>query len=380
MPDSIGETEVTTGAAAPEESDGLFQALSGMLDFRHPENPQAARLSSDEEPPAATTTATPANSATSGPDALAASLELDGDPKPDPAPPEATDAPAAATTDDSPTEGEPVAAEGDQPADEPVEAPEGDASDDAPAEKLSRKERGARISQLEAERDELKRKLEASTPQRSAEDDQKARASVLEFIGMKAGEGDEQAEYLALDQKAKTTGFQYEDEQLRYKELTERHGMVGTLYGVARDVAWEEMAADLADEELGLGIESVREAGSVQAWKQRYRTAVEEQLGSRVTQTQSEAQASLEVLRTEMGAEIADLKQKLAEAERSITEQAAAHQSTLQRARTLPRAPFGGGNAAGAGGSSPANVRGAPMSDLVSALSASLQESAEGRT
>jgi hypothetical protein len=386
MPDPIGDATPSQEQTAPIESDGLFEALSGMLDFQHPQNPRSQQFSADEES-GSPASRTPANSATSGPDALAASLELAGDPPKEPAATEATTPEAATTTtDDSPPGGEPVA-EGDIQVDEEGETPDptAEATGDKPPEQLSRKERGARITQLEAEVAEWKRKAEAATPERTAADVQQARTSVLEFIGMKAPTDDggrptgDEAEFLALDKKAKGSGFEFEDEQNRYKELNERQGMVGTLYGVAREVAWEEMAAELADEALGLTVESIRTAGSVQEFKARYREAIEQSLGQTVTTTRTEAQGALEALRSEMGSEITSLKDQLAAATRQLNEQAAAHQSTLQRARAMPRAPFGGGSVVGSGSSSTGNLRGAQMGDLVSALAASLQESAEGR-
>jgi hypothetical protein len=181
-------------------------------------------------------------------------------------------------------------------------------------------------------------------------DDQAARDAVMDFLGM-APPRDEDGQVLAgeepiftrLDRAAKSdAGIEFNEDQRRYSELSERGAMVGTVYALARKVAWNETAGHLIDPEVGLDLEAVNRAGSIPGWKAAYRQALERTLSERVT---SGHQTELAAAQAETARVKAELEAQLAEANKKLQDQSGTFTSRLARARG-ERAPLDGGRAA----------------------------------
>lgn len=135
MPEPTGDQNVpVTTVPEPPSSDGLFDALSGMLRPESPLNPQRETLDFDSD------------DEWSGPSTSVAATETTGSPASNIDVPEpvgaGTEQPADAITEDSPDNGPVEAPDG-----EPVE-PEPQLPGETPEQQASRKKRGALLTQI----------------------------------------------------------------------------------------------------------------------------------------------------------------------------------------------------------------------------------------
>lgn len=386
MPEPNGDVQVGQ-QAAPEGSDGLFDSLRGMLAPQRPRTAEGlVRFDSDsDEEPAVATTRSRVNTPADGPVADDATLESDED----------TD--EAAQSDDeaatpvavsSTPEGEQAGADGEAAPGQPAEQPAGG--------DVSRKQKGSLITQREQERDEWKLKAEtlererdewkskaeaAPAPAPVAVDDTPARQAVLSFMGLgpeydESGKPIGDPKFPELDKKAKGRGFDYEDEQREYSELSQRQAMVGTIYQVATRVALDNIAPQLEDADLGITADDVRAAGNVANWKRLYADKMQARYSSQASLVQSEKDAAVAAVRDEYEAKLKEARDKLAAAERQIQEQAASHTSRFARVQTL-RTPVSGGRSVGATQPAAQPGRYRTMESLMNDLASGLQEGAE---
>lgn len=320
-----------------------------------------------------------------------------------------TDGPTDQVLESAPTEEtpDPVAAATAEGAEPEATAEGAEAGDEPGRDGLTRRERGALLTQREQERDEARARAEkaereladlrgesgassdpaaaeatqadqqaASTPSRAPVQQvtpERLQHEVLEFIGMAPPVDDEgkpipgaEPLFVRLDREAKTDGIGYEDEQKLYREMTERHGMTGKIYSLARNVAYQEIVEHLVDPELGIDEAAVSASGGIPAWKQRYRQALEQSLRS---QYEGQSTAAVDQMRS-------DYEAKLAELTRRLEDTAGKHSHELATARGV-RSPVAAGRSVSGNGAYAGSYQ--SSGDLTTDLADFLRETDAGR-